>query len=64
MRRYPQLNDTSVVWNQAMSQLRTLGEGADVPMGVCNTGVLYFDVMALQRFLAVLPEAATQVGVE
>jgi len=32
-------------------------------MGVCNTGVLYFDVMALQRFLAVLPTAAAQVSV-
>lgn len=33
----------------------------DVPVGVCNTGVLFFDVMVLQRFLHVLPEASAQV---
>jgi hypothetical protein len=61
LKRYPNLNETAVLWNTAMSQLRTIGEGDDVPMGVCNTGVLLFDAMSLQRFMSILPEAERQI---
>jgi hypothetical protein len=57
MRRYPLINDSISFWNPSMPVFILMGDNEVAPHGLCNTGVLYFDVHSLRRVMSTVTEA-------
>ena len=61
LRRFPHVNSSEILWNPTLPYWQLLGDGEIAPHGTCNTGVLFFDILSLQKFLDILPRAIVEV---